>query len=234
MTVCGLRIYVVEEFLKNFKNKNLLKEAFTHRSYLNETREKLNSNERLEFLGDAVLELLVSEHLFHRFPNFPEGRLTNLRSAIVRAESLARVARKLNLGEKLLMSKGEEEGGGRKNLSLLANCFEALLGALYLDQGINRVKEFLQATIFIYVPEIIKKKTYQDFKSYLQEKVQEKTKISPIYKVVKEIGPDHQKVFTVGVYVKEQKIGQGRGKSKQEAEQEAAKEGLEKREYNLL
>lgn len=219
----------MEEIIKNFKNKSLLKEAFTHRSYLNETREKLNSNERLEFLGDAVLELLVSEHLFHRFPNFPEGRLTNLRSAIVRTESLARVARKLNLGEKLLMSKGEEEGGGRKNLSLLANCFEALLGALYLDQGINRAKEFLQATIFIYVPEIIKKRTYQDFKSYLQEKVQEKTKISPIYKVLKEGGPDHQKVFTVGVYVQGKKIGQGRGKSKQEAEQEAAKEGLEKK-----
>lgn len=224
----------MEEIIKKFKNKSLLKEAFTHRSYLNETREKLNSNERLEFLGDAVLELLVSEHLFHRFPNFPEGRLTNLRSAIVRAESLARAARKLNLGEKLLMSKGEEEGGGRKNLSLLANCFEALLGALYLDQGISRVKEFLQATIFIYVPEIIKKRTYQDFKSYLQEKIQEKTKISPIYKVLKEEGPDHQKIFTVGVYVKDKKIGEGRGKSKQEAEQEAAKEGLEKREYNLL
>lgn len=221
----------MDKIIKKFKNKSLLKEAFTHRSYLNETREKLNSNERLEFLGDAVLELLVSEHLFHRFPNFPEGRLTNLRSAIVRAESLARVARKLNLGEKLLMSKGEEEGGGRKNLSLLANCFEALLGALYLDQGINRVKEFLQATLFIYVPEIIKKRIYQDFKSYLQEKVQEKTKISPIYKVLKEVGPDHQKIFTVGVYVKDKKMGQGRGKSKQEAEQEAAKEGLEKKGF---
>lgn len=212
--------------LTSIKNQELLTEAFTHRSYLNETKEKITSNERLEFLGDAVLEILVSEYLFHRFPEYPEGKLTLLRSSIVRTETLGTAAQKLNLGKYLRLSRGEEEHGGRTNESILANTYEAVTGALYLDQGLAIVKEFLEETLFPYFEAIMENKTYRDAKSHLQEVVQEKFKITPVYKVMKEEGPDHQKRFTIGVYIDDKLIGEGTGRNKQAAESKAAEEAL--------
>lgn len=217
----------MDSIVKSFQSKKLLQEAFVHRSYLNETSEKLNSNERLEFLGDAVLELLVSQYLFNRFPYFEEGRLTNLRSSIVRTETLAKASLKLGFDKKILMSKGEEKGGGKKNPTILANVFEAFLGAVYLDQGLPTAARFVEENLLIFTPEIIKKRAYLDFKSFLQEKIQEKTKASPVYKVLEDEGPDHQKIFTVGVFVQGKMIGRGKGRSKQEAEEGAAKQALE-------
>lgn len=217
----------MDPIVKSFQSKKLLQEAFVHRSYLNETSEKLNSNERLEFLGDAVLELLVSQYLFNKFPYFEEGRLTNLRSSIVRTETLAKASLKLGFDKKILMSKGEEKGGGKKNPTILANVFEAFLGAVYLDQGLPTAARFVEENLLIFTAEIIKKRAYLDFKSFLQEKIQEKTKASPVYKVLEDEGPDHQKIFTVGVFVEEKMIGRGKGRSKQEAEERAAKQALE-------
>lgn len=215
-----------QNFLTKIADEDLLREAFTHRSYLNESREKIASNERLEFLGDAVLEILVSEYLFHRFPEYPEGKLTLLRSSIVRTETLAKAAHTQSLGKYLRMSRGEEEHGGRTNESILANTYEAVIGALYLDQGLSTVKSFLESTLFPYFEEIINNKSYRDAKSQLQEVVQEKHKITPIYKVLKEEGPDHLKRFTVGVFVGDEKIGEGSGKNKQAAESKAAETAL--------
>lgn len=216
----------MDNHLNSFKNEALLVEAFTHRSYLNEAKAKVASNERLEFLGDAVLEILVSEYLFQRFPEYPEGKLTLLRSSIVRTETLARAAHALDLGNRLRLSRGEEEHGGRTNESILANTYEAVIGALYLDQGLGKVKTFLEKTLFPYFEEIIASKSYRDAKSNLQEVVQEQMKITPIYKVIKEEGPDHQKRFTVAVYIGEKQIGLGSGKNKQTAEAKAAEEAL--------
>lgn len=208
------------------KDKNLLQEAFTHRSYLNETKDPIASNERLEFLGDAVLEIIVSEYLFHKYPEYPEGKLTLIRASIVRTETLAQAAKKLNLGSYLRLSKGEEENDGRNNQSILANTYEAYLGALYIDQGLQVVKTFITQTLFPFIPQILEKKTYRDAKSYLQEIVQERDKVTPEYKVIEEHGPDHAKTFTVGVYVHNEQIGKGSGKSKQYAEAAAAKKAL--------
>jgi ribonuclease III len=208
------------------KNKQLLTEAFTHRSFLNETKDKIPSNERLEFLGDAVLEILVSEYLFTRFPDFPEGKLTLLRSSIVRTETLARAAQAISLGTLLRLSRGEEEHGGRTNESILANTYESVVGALYLDQGLPIVKSFLEQTLFPYFEEIIQNKSYRDAKSQLQERIQEELKITPTYKVLTETGPDHQKRFTVGAFVGEKLIGQGIGRNKQIAESKAAEVAL--------
>lgn len=217
----------MDQIVKKFKDKKLLNEAFTHRSFLNETADKINSNERLEFLGDAVLELLVSRYLYLKFPNFEEGKLTNLRSSIVRTETLAKASLKLGLNKKTKMSKGEEKGGGRENPTILANIFEAFLGAVYLDQGLEEARKFVDDYLFIFICEIIRNKAYLDFKSYLQEKIQERNKISPNYEVLKEEGPDHQKIFTVGVFIEGKMIGRGKGKSKQEAEERSAKQALE-------
>ena len=173
-----------------------LNQAFIHRSYLNETTKKISSNERLEFLGDAVLELIVSLYLFSHFPESPEGKLTLLRSSIVRTEMLAKVAHTLGLGNKLKLGRGEEEGGGRQNPSILANTFEAVLGALYLDQGFEAAQEFVNRNLLPHIEEIVAKKLYFDAKSHLQEKVQEEMKVTPIYKVLREEGPDHQKQFS--------------------------------------
>lgn len=211
----------------DYKDKKLEKNAFIHRSYLNETTEPLTSNERLEFLGDAVLELLVSQFLYTNFPSSEEGKLTALRSSIVRTEALAKAALRLEFDKKLFLSRGEEKTGGRKNPSLLADVFEAYIGALFLDQGLEIARNFVYDNLFIYLPAIIKNKSYRDAKSFLQEQIQEKEKVSPTYKVLKEIGPDHRKMFTIGVFVKDQKIGEGSGKSKQEAEEKAAKSALE-------
>ncbi len=211
-----------------FKNQDQLKAAFIHRSYLNEKRTIKESNERLEFLGDAVLSFLTSEFLYKTYPDYPEGTLTNIRSSLVKTKSLATRAQELCLGELLFLSRGEEESGGRKNVSLMADTFEALLGALYLDQGIEAARAFLTAQLFMQTAEIVQTKAYIDYKSLLQEIVQEQTKISPTYRVVKSEGPDHDKIFWVEAMMGEKVLGEGQGKSKQEAEQSAAVNALEK------
>jgi ribonuclease-3 len=205
-----------------FNNSALLQQALVHRSYLNESKEFKESNERLEFLGDAVLSILTSEYLYRKFPASPEGRLTSARSVLVRGKTLAAVAREICLGKFLLMSRGERESGGENNPAILADAMEALIGAVYLDQGLETARHFLQR--FLY------ERNFEapDYKSAVQEKAQAKLKVSPKYKVIKSSGPDHDKTFTVGIYLKEELFGEGEGKSKQEAEQAAAKIALEK------
>ena len=209
-------------------NSPTIKQAFIHRSYLNEVKKPLSSNERLEFLGDSILSYLVSEYLYKNYPNLPEGELTNLRSSIVKTSMLASVAKSLNLGDFLMLSRGEEESGGRANPSILADTFESFLGAMYLDQGLSAVTKILNKLLFPYLPKILKEKLYKDAKSTFQEVVQEISKVSPNYKVTTEKGPDHAKEFTVAVYVENKLWGIGIGKSKQEAEKEAARTALEK------
>lgn len=211
-----------------FHDKNLLKQAFFHRSYLNEARGVTVSNERLEFLGDSVLSLLTSQFLYQEYPNFPEGTLTNIRSGLVKTTSLAEVAGTLGLGELLFLSHGEESSGGRKNPSLLADTFEALLGAMYLDSGLEAARTYLTKYLFPKAAEIVENKAYIDYKSFLQEVIQEQSKISPTYRVVKSEGPDHAKTFWIDVLTGDRKLGGGQGKSKQEAEQAAAAQALEK------
>lgn len=212
----------------SFKEQNLVDQVFTHRSYLNEAKKQLSSNERLEFLGDSILSFLVSEHLYNNYPELPEGELTNLRSSIVKTKTLALAAEELDLGNYLFLSKGEEEGGGRKNSSLLADTFEALLGAVYLSSGLNNVKSIITSFLLPKLTKIIEEKEYKDAKSSFQELVQDIYRVSPNYKVLEETGPDHSKQFTVGVYVNDTLFGKGQGKSKQEAEQVAAHVALEK------
>ena len=211
----------------SFKNKALLTQALTHRSYLNEHSKVKGSNERLEFLGDAVLERWVSEKLFRQFPDLPEGVLTDLRASLVRTESLAEVAQKLKLGKFLLLSKGEEAGGGRENISLLADAFEALIGAIFCDQGNFGINKFLESKI---LPKIKKLSLsgLKDHKSLFQEIAQEKYAVTPTYKILKSSGPDHVKTFWAGVFLEKRQAGKGKGKSKQEAETQAAKDALEK------
>lgn len=211
-----------------FSDEKLLKQAFVHRSYLNESEDFTVSNERLEFLGDAVLSFITSDFLYRTYPQFPEGILTNIRSALVKTKTLSTAAQALHLGEHLLLSHGEESSGGRHNDSLLADCFEALLGAIYLDRGIDAARTFLETFLLPQTDEIIKNKAYIDFKSLLQEIVQENTKLSPTYRVIKSEGPDHNKTFWVEVITGDTVLGSGSGKSKQEAEQKAATEALEK------
>lgn len=217
--------------LPKFKNKKLFDQAFIHRSYLNEIKPKKNempeSNERLEFLGDSILSFIVSEYLYKKYPQFKEGTLTNLRSLLVNTKTLAETAKKLNFGNLLKLSKGEEESKGRENQSLLANSFEAFIGALFLDQGIDAVQPFLYEVLITRAEEIVERKAFKDPKSLLQEYVQGKKQSSPVYKVLKEEGPAHAKIFSVGAYVGEKMLGFGKGKSKQEAEESAAKETLE-------
>jgi len=211
-----------------FSDKTLLAQAFVHRSHLNESKDRKQSNERLEFLGDAVLSFITSRYLYETYPDYPEGTLTNIRSTLVKTKSLGTVALELGLGNLLLLSKGEESSGGRTNESLLADSFEALLGAIFLDQGIGKATEFLTAFLLTKTEDIVRTKSYVDFKSLLQEIVQEKTKLSPLYRVIKSEGPDHNKTFWVEVLTGETVMGQGHGKSKQEAEQKAAQAALEK------
>lgn len=220
---------IEEKFKIKFKDENLLNIAFTHRSYINESNGKgIEHNERLEFLGDAVIEILVSEYLFNRFPDLREGDLTAFRSASVRMESLADVSLKLGFGELIKMSKGEEMTGGRTRPYILANTFEAFLGALFIDQGIDTCKVFLSSVLFDKIDTIIETKEYIDAKSSLQEITQERFKQMPIYKLINEVGPDHDKTFSVEVWLKDRFLGKGEGKSKQQAQQEAAKDALTK------
>jgi ribonuclease III len=214
--------------LPTFKNNQLFKQAFIHRSYLNETKEQLSSNERLEFLGDSILSFVISEHLFNTYPNFNEGILTNIRSLVVNTKSLANVARDFEFGKYLMLSRGEEESKGRQNESLLANSTEAFIGALYNDQGISAVQDFLLPIFVPKIEGIVKNRSFKDPKSLLQEYVQAQKQNSPQYKVLLEEGPPHAKTFTIGAFVQDKMLGQGTGKSKQEAEENAAKEALGK------
>jgi ribonuclease-3 len=214
--------------LPKFNSAQLQQQAFVHRSYLNETKEKLESNERLEFLGDSILSFIISDHLYKTYPHFDEGILTNLRSLVVNTKSLARTAKKLNFGEYLHLSKGEEDSRGRENESILANTFEAFIGALFMDQGIKAVSDFLFEVLVPQIEEYVQKKVFKDPKSLLQEYVQSKKQNSPVYKVLNEEGPAHAKQFTIGVFVENENMGEGIGKSKQEAEEQAAQKALEK------
>jgi ribonuclease III len=213
--------------LLQLKNKKLFEEAFTHRSYLNESKLKISSNERLEFLGDSILSFAISKYLYSTYPDFDEGDLTNLRSLMVNTKSLSEIARKLNMGKLLKLSKGEEESKGRENATLLENSFEAYIGALFLDQGMVPVTKFLNENLFSEIQGLVDKKAFKDPKSLLQEKVQAKKRGSPLYRVMEETGPAHAKIFKVGVFVDGKILGEGIGKSKQIAEECAAKIALE-------
>src|SRR6185437_366702 len=214
--------------LPKFKNQDLLQLAFIHRSYLNESKETVESNERLEFLGDSILSFVISDHLYKTYPDFDEGILTNLRSLVVNTKSLAKLAKKHQFGQHLKLSRGEEDSGGRENDSILANTFESVIGAIFLDQGIDAVKTFLHAVLIPEIEAYVEKKVFKDPKSLLQEYVQARKQNSPVYKVLHEEGPAHAKQFTIGVFVDDTKVGEGQGKSKQEAEEQAAEQALEK------
>lgn len=210
-----------------FADPNILRQAFTHRSYINEHRDEgLAHNERLEFLGDAVLELVVTDHLYHAYPDKPEGELTAYRAALVNTQTLAEQAEALSMNEHLLLSKGEARDTGRARQYILANTFEAVLGAIYLDQGYDAAKEFLLAHLVPRLSEIVEKRLWQDAKSHFQEKAQEVESTTPVYETIEESGPDHDKTFVVGVYLGGALVAQGTGRSKQEAEQAAAAAGL--------
>jgi len=210
-----------------FKNKSLLKQAFTHRSYINENKNtKLEHNERLEFLGDAVLELVVTDFLYREYPTKSEGELTTYRSALVNSTTLSEVASNLDMNDFLLLSKGESKDTGRARQFILANTFESVVGATYLDQGYDSAKKFIEKHIFIFADKMIARGNLVDTKSLFQERAQEKTGATPAYKLIKDSGPDHDKSFTVGVYINREQIATGEGKSKQEAEQNAAQRAL--------
>jgi ribonuclease-3 len=209
-----------------FKNKDIEFRVYTHRSYLNESNEAHESNERMEFLGDSILSFVVSSYIFDKYPNLKEGELTNLRSILTNTETLYEVAKELQLGELLKLSKGEEASGGRINKSLLANTYESVVGGLFLDQGIEASRTFIHDTIIAQTDKIIQNQGLKDSKSNLQEVLQEKYKESPIYEIVEENGPDHDRTYTVQVRIGDRILGKGVGKSKQDAEKQAAKEAL--------
>lgn len=211
-----------------FKDRNLLKQAFVHRSYLNEHPDfSLGHNERLEFLGDAVLELVTTKFLYNNFDN-PEGELTSFRSSLVNTKNLAKTAKELKINRYLYLSKGESKSKGRSREVILANTFEALVGAIYLDQGFVQVEKFIHQHLLPYLEVVLKNKSYKDPKSKFQEIVQERFKITPNYRIIRESGPDHAKKFEVGVFLNEKMIALGIGKSKQEAELKAAEKALHK------
>jgi ribonuclease-3 len=210
-----------------FENKNLLKQAFVHRSYLNENKDfHVGHNERLEFLGDAVLELVITDYLYNKYPEKHEGELTSLRSALVNANTLHTVGVQLEINDLLLLSRGEAKDTGRARQYILANTMEAIIGAIYLDQKYESARKFINTFICPLLDAVIEKGSWIDSKSLFQEKAQEHAGITPSYKSIKEVGPDHDKHFTVGVYLKNELIAQGEGNSKQDAEQMAAQNGL--------
>ena len=211
-----------------FKNKDLLIQAFCHRSYLNENPDfYLAHNERLEFLGDAVLEIVVTKYLYQKYPKKSEGDLTNWRAALVNAKMLSEIAKDLDFNDFLLLSRGETKELGKARQYILANTFEALIGAVYLDQRYQACEDFIKKYLIIKLPEIIEKGLFKDAKSRFQEEAQERVGITPTYKVLKEWGPDHAKHFVIGVFLNEELVAEGEGSSKQEAELEAAKNALE-------
>lgn len=210
-----------------FTDPNILRSAITHRSYLNEHREATwDHNERLEFLGDAVLELVVTDYLFHKYLEKPEGELTAVRAALVNTVSLAAASEQLGVNDFLLMSKGEAKDVGRARQYILANAFEACIGAIYLDQGYETAKGFIAARLFAKTEEIVRKRLWQDAKSRFQELAQEHVSVTPSYETVSQEGPDHDRVFTVGVYLRKELVAEGTGRSKQEAEQQAAEAAI--------
>lgn len=223
----------LEKLIKvKFNDVNLLQQALTHRSYLNEHRDyKLDHNERLEFLGDAVLELVVTEYLYKNYPN-PEGELTSWRAALVNGENLAKISKEIGLEEYLLMSKGEAKDTGRARQYLLANAMEAVIGSVYLDQGYEKSREFILENVVTSLKDVLENKLYMDPKSFFQEKSQDIVKITPLYKVLEESGPDHDRHFVVGVYLNNELVAKGEGNSKQEAQREAAKNGLKKKKWH--
>lgn len=217
-----------EQLSSQFKNKKILNRAFIHRSYLNEVPEKkLQSNERLEFLGDAVLELIVSLYLYKHYPDFSEGGLTERRSKLVQTKTLALAANRLGLGQQLKLSRGEKASGGAENTSILADTFEAVIGAMHEDRGFNQTFKFVVENLLLPAEKLFSQELPTDYKSTLQELVQAKKQPSPTYQVVEALGPDHNKTFKIAVYVDNQELAWGVGKSKQMAEQEAAKAALE-------
>ncbi len=212
-----------------FNDKSLLQRALTHRSYLNENPDHpLSDNERLEFLGDAVLDFLTAKYLYNRFPEMAEGQLTSLRAALVKRETLAHFAATLNLGPYLLLSRGEAESGGRERQAVLCATFEALVGALLLDRGLQAVEAFVLRCIKPEIRHILDEELYKDAKSMLQELTQGELQVTPVYRTVAERGPDHAKEFTIEVIIGGEAYGQGTGHNKQIAEQEAAKAALQK------
>jgi ribonuclease III len=216
----------------SFKDKDLLQEAITHRSYLNENKAyKLPHNERLEFLGDAVLELVTTEFLFDKYKKKNEGELTSVRAALVNTVSLSGVASEMGVGGYLQLSKGEAKDTGRARGVILANAFEAIIGAIYLDGGYKSARDFINKFLLHKTADIVDKSLWQDPKSVLQEKAQEHEGVTPIYKMLKSVGPDHAKTFTVGVFLGENQIGKGTGQSKQEAEIAAAQSALGKKKW---
>lgn len=213
-----------------FNDINLLKQALVHRSYINENPDfKLGHNERLEFLGDAVLELIVTEHLYNNYDN-PEGELTNWRSSLVNSKMLSNIARNLGAEDYLYLSRGEARDMGKAREYILGNTFEAIMGAIYIDQGYNVSKKFITKNLLVKLPKILKDKLYIDPKSHFQELAQSKEGVTPEYRVLKESGPDHAKHFVVGVYLEDRLIAKGKGSSKQLAQVAAAGKALEKYE----
>ena len=217
-----------------FKDKNLLKQAFTHRSYLNENPSlALEQNERLEFLGDAILEMAITEYLYKKYPKKTEGEMTALRAALVNSITLSEVAGGLNIGDLMLLSKGEAKSLGKARQYILANAFEAIIGAVYLERGYEETFGFLENNLFGKIEEVIEKKLWIDAKSLFQEKAQEIESVTPSYKVLSESGPDHEKVFTMGVFLGDELVAEGKGASKQEAEQDAARNGLKAKNWQM-
>ena len=218
----------------HFKNKDLLLQALTHRSYLNEnTKWHLDHNERLEFLGDAVLELVVTEYLYNKYPN-PEGELTNWRAALVNANILSQISNEFSLNDFVLLARGEARDTGRARQYILANAIEALIGAIYLDQGYEPSKKFINRFVLKELSTIIEKRLYRDPKSLFQEYAQEHVGITPTYEVLEEWGPDHARNFKIGVFLEKDMIGTGQGPSKQEAQQSAAADAIQKKDGNLF
>lgn len=212
-----------------FKNKDLLLQALTHRSYLNENPKwRLDQNERLEFLGDAVLELVVTEYLYKNFPN-PEGEMTNWRAALVNAVMLSQITKEFNLNDFMLLSRGEAKDTGRARQYILANAIEALIGAIYLDGGYDAASKFIAKFVLKELSRIIEGRLYRDAKSLFQEQAQDKVGITPSYEVLEEWGPDHARNFKIGVFLEKEMAGVGKGPSKQEAQQEAAEDALKKK-----
>lgn len=215
-----------------FNNKKLLEQAFIHRSYINENSgSKLSHNERLEFLGDAVLELIITDYLYNKYPDKDEGELTAYRSALVNAVIIGEVALALGMNDYLLLSKGESKDVGKARSYILANTYEAYVGAVYLDLGYDVARKFISDTLFGKIDTIVAKKLWRDSKSLVQEKSQEYLNITPSYKVMSESGPDHDKYFTIGIFFGNECIAEGKGKSKQEAEQAAAHRALEVKDW---
>lgn len=214
----------------SFNDKDLLMQAFVHRSYLNENRSlEIEHNERLEFLGDAVLELAATDYLFKKYPTTPEGELTAYRSALVNSVTLADAANNLHFNDFLLLSHGEAKDTGRARQYILADAFEAVIGAVYIDQGYDVAKKFIEEQVLHLIDAIVEKKSWMDAKSLFQELAQEKVGVTPLYKTIRESGPDHDKRFTVGVFLGEDMVVTGEGKSKQESEQDAARKALEEK-----